>query len=156
MQYDAKLTKGSYIELAEELPRSLAVLLLQLRTGHIPLARHLHKINKADSPICPCCRPADETVSHFLLHCPAHRDARRELARAGGLRTTSIIKLLGEKALFPHLFRYLARTGRFHTVHGQLPPPPDQDRPTRNDTITFLNTFKMPEAISRTATPFGV
>ncbi|KAJ7101792.1 hypothetical protein C8R44DRAFT_583141, partial [Mycena epipterygia] len=92
--------------------------LLQLRTGHCPLAKHLFRIKKSDSPICPCCRQADETVTHYLLHCTAHADARRELVRAGGPRTRVLSKLLGVPELFPHLFRYLARTGRFHSVHG--------------------------------------
>jgi hypothetical protein len=55
MQYDTKLLKGSYLATVDCLPRSLAVLLIQLRTGHVPLAKHLHKIQKADSPICPHC-----------------------------------------------------------------------------------------------------
>jgi hypothetical protein len=55
-QYNARLLKGSYLDLADTLPRSHAVLLLQLRTGHIPLAKHLHQIRRADSPICPRCR----------------------------------------------------------------------------------------------------
>ncbi|KAJ7606520.1 hypothetical protein FB45DRAFT_685174, partial [Roridomyces roridus] len=68
-QYDRRLHKGSYLALTEKLPRSLVVLLLQLRPGHCPLSKHLHRINKADSPICPCCRQADESVAHYLLHC---------------------------------------------------------------------------------------
>ncbi|KAJ7158439.1 hypothetical protein C8R46DRAFT_836987, partial [Mycena filopes] len=92
--------------------------LLQLRTGHIPLAKHLHKIQKAESPVCPCCRQADESVEHYLVHCPAHNDARRELYRTGGRNARVMSKLMGQPELLPHLFRYLARTGRFHTVHG--------------------------------------
>ncbi|KAJ7107435.1 hypothetical protein C8R44DRAFT_541926, partial [Mycena epipterygia] len=92
--------------------------LLQLRTGHIPLAKHLFRINKADSPICPCCGQANETVAHYLLHCSAHADARCKLVRAGGLLTCALPKLLGVPSLYPHLFCYLARTGRFHTIHG--------------------------------------
>ncbi|KAF7333334.1 RNase H domain-containing protein [Mycena venus] len=153
MQYDAKLTNGSYIALAERLPRSLTVLLLQLRTGHVPLAKHLHKIGKADSPVCPGCRLADETVGHYLLHCPAHRDARRELRRAGGPQTEVISKLLGIPELLPHLFKYLGRTGRFHTVHGDLPHPPDLGRPAPRETIDFLINFNWPEKHPRTAAP---
>lgn len=123
--YDRRLHKGSYLATADSLPRSLAVLLLQLRTGHCPLVKHLFWIGKADSPICPCCRQADESVAHYLLHCRAHADARRELERVGGPLTRTLPKLLGVPALFPHLFRFLARTGRFHTVHGELPPPPE-------------------------------
>ncbi|KAJ7097481.1 hypothetical protein C8R44DRAFT_532373, partial [Mycena epipterygia] len=46
--------------------------LIQLRIGHTILNKHLHHINHADSPICPCCHQGDETVIHYLLHCPAH------------------------------------------------------------------------------------
>jgi hypothetical protein len=119
--YNDQILKGSYVALAGKLPRSLAVLLLQLRTGHIPLAKHLHLINKAESPICPCCRQADETVAHYLLHCSAHREARRELVSEGGREATIITKLLGSVKLYPLLFRYIAHTGRFHNVHGALP-----------------------------------
>jgi ribonuclease HI len=125
MQYDTKLLKGSYLDTVDCLPRSLAVLLIQLRTGHVPLAKHLHKIQKADSPICPRCRQADESVAHFLLHCTAHADARRELHRAAGPNARVLSKLLGSPKLLPHLFRFLGRTGRFHSVHGTLPEPPN-------------------------------
>ncbi|KAJ7042940.1 hypothetical protein C8F04DRAFT_944955, partial [Mycena alexandri] len=129
--------------------------LLQLRTGHIPLAKHLHRIQKADSPICPCCRQADETVMHYLLRCPAHADARRELVRAGGSQARVLAKLLGLPKLLPHLFRFLGRTGRFHSVHGELPPPPDPELPTRDEVIAMLNKFKVPSAVPRSANPFN-
>jgi hypothetical protein len=125
--YNEKLLRGSYINLANHLPRSLAVLLLQLHTGHIPLAKHLHRINKADSPICPCCRQADETVVHYLLCCSAHHDARQELSRKGGRPATVLSKLLGSPELYPPLFQFVARTGRFHNVHGALPDIPNLD-----------------------------
>ncbi|KAJ7159412.1 hypothetical protein C8R46DRAFT_831567, partial [Mycena filopes] len=75
---------------------------------------------KAESPLCPCCRQFEETVEHYILRCPAHADARRELVRAGGPRTRVLTKLLSSPELYPHLFQYLSRTGRFHTVHGIL------------------------------------
>lgn len=37
------------------LPRNQASLLMQLRTGHAPLNKHLHRIKSADSPLCPAC-----------------------------------------------------------------------------------------------------
>jgi ribonuclease HI len=157
MQYDDHLLKGTYLDLADNLPRSLAVLLLQLRTGHVPLAKHLHRIRRADSPICPCCRQADESVSHFLLHCPEHLRARQELYRAAGPDVYVLHKLLGSSKLLPHLFRYLGRTGRFHTVHGTLPtlPDPDPNKPTRHEMYKLLNTIRMPTTHARTADPFN-
>jgi hypothetical protein len=145
-----------YIIMADHLPHSLAMLLLQLRTGHIPLARHLHKIKKADLPLCPCCRLADKTVEHYLIHCPAHRDARRELVRAGGLQTQILTKLLGSPKLIPHLFRFLGCTSRFHTVHGELPPLPETGLPTHNGALHFLNNLSYPEpGLPHTAAPFA-
>ncbi|KAJ7032161.1 hypothetical protein C8F04DRAFT_959286, partial [Mycena alexandri] len=116
---------------------------------------HLHKINKADSPLCPGCRQADETVEHYLLRCPAHADARRELVRAGGPRTRVLTKLLRIPELFPHLFRYLGRTGRFHTVHGVLPEPPAHDQPTREENLAFFAKLKFTETVPRSAKPFN-
>ncbi|KAJ7201171.1 hypothetical protein GGX14DRAFT_338206, partial [Mycena pura] len=92
--------------------------LLQLRTGHIPLAKHLHRIQKADSPICPNCHQADESVAHFLLHCPAYHTARNTMHHAAGPNAFVVSKLLSSPKLLPHLFRFLGRTGCFHTVHG--------------------------------------
>jgi hypothetical protein len=156
-QYDDRLLKGSYLTLADNLPRSYAVLLLQLRTGHVPLAKHLHRIRKSDSPICPCCRQADESVAHFLLHCPEHLRARQALYSAAGPDIYVLHKLLGDPKLLPHLFRYLGRTGRFHPVHGTLPalPDPQSDLPTRREMHALLNRLHMPTTHARSADPFN-
>ncbi|KAJ6619982.1 hypothetical protein B0H10DRAFT_1675107, partial [Mycena sp. CBHHK59/15] len=58
--------------------------LIQLRTTHCTINKHLHHIGKVESPVCPCCHLADETVQHYLLECPAHRNAQHELQRLGG------------------------------------------------------------------------
>jgi len=44
-------------------------LLIQLRTGHVPLQVHLSRIGKKDSPVCPMCHKVDKTVSHFITAC---------------------------------------------------------------------------------------
>ena len=41
----------------------------QLLSGHCKLRRFLFKIKKIDSPMC-LCGEAEETVLHFLFHCP--------------------------------------------------------------------------------------
>ncbi|KAI0055114.1 hypothetical protein BV25DRAFT_1764572, partial [Artomyces pyxidatus] len=53
-----------------QLPRRQASLLIQLRTGHVPLRRHLFTIGKVDSPTCPACGEHPESVFHFLMACP--------------------------------------------------------------------------------------
>jgi ribonuclease HI len=54
-----------YLKLIAPLPRRQASLLTQIWTGHIPLAKYLHRIGKRDSPKCPACGQADETVERY-------------------------------------------------------------------------------------------
>src|SRR5882724_9842600 len=61
-------------------------LLVQLRMGHVQLQAHLKRIGKMDSPICPRCHKAEETVGHYLTECVAFATQRgcmeRQLWRA--------------------------------------------------------------------------
>lgn len=118
---DDSLPSPAFLCLITSLPRKHSALLIQLRSHHIPLAAHLHRIQKADSPTCPCCRRSDETVQHYLLECPAHASARREMHRAGGRDARCISKLLSKPELLPHLFRFIGRTTRFRSVFGEIP-----------------------------------
>lgn len=68
---DKSLPSDKYRKLISSLPRKHASILTQLRTGHVPLNKHLHRIKCAESPICPKCEMENETVAHFLLMCPA-------------------------------------------------------------------------------------
>ena len=47
-------------------------IITQVIMGHIPLAKHLYQINKANSLVYPYCHEHEETVMHFILHCPTH------------------------------------------------------------------------------------
>ncbi|KAG2040391.1 hypothetical protein BDR03DRAFT_858064, partial [Suillus americanus] len=40
--------------------------LFQLRTGHVPLNKHLFRISKSPSPICSACHQKEESVYHFM------------------------------------------------------------------------------------------
>ena len=69
-----------YLKLIDNMPRKQVSLLTQLCTSHIiPLAKHLHCINRNDSPPCPICHSSSKSVTHFMLHCPAHCNARQKL-----------------------------------------------------------------------------
>ncbi|KAJ7256454.1 hypothetical protein B0H12DRAFT_1232789 [Mycena haematopus] len=63
MQYNLKLMTGSYLALADHLPSLSSARLT-------PLSKHLHRINKATLPICPCCREVDESVVHYCFIAP--------------------------------------------------------------------------------------
>jgi len=110
-----------YINLITDLPQKVASILLQLRTGHAPLAKHLHCIGKSDSPICPACQQSKETIQHFLLHCMTHQAARQALRNSTGGRDVNITQLLTMPKTLPALSHYIAMTGQFHNTFGDIP-----------------------------------
>jgi ribonuclease HI len=59
---DPSAPSNNFLKLTANLPRKLTSILTQLRTGHAPLAKHLHRIKKADSPLCPACLQETETI----------------------------------------------------------------------------------------------
>lgn len=123
-------TVKQYYMMIVKIPRKHGSILMQLRTEHIPLAHDLHHINKPDSPTCPCCHRHNETVTHYLLHCPAHQNARDTLWATIGQDVRNIIKLLSQKNLFLTLFTFIASSSHFQSVYGDLtlPPPPPEDQ----------------------------
>lgn len=58
------------------LARPAQAIVFRLRTQHIPLNSHLHRIKKDPYPACPLCDCPNETVSHQLFICPALTDLR--------------------------------------------------------------------------------
>src|ERR1700761_7619846 len=69
---DPSMPLNQYRRLTAELSCSKQALLMQLRTGHAPLNKHLHRISCSESPLCPKCHQEDETVKHFILTCPRY------------------------------------------------------------------------------------
>ncbi|KAF7337390.1 RNA-directed DNA polymerase from transposon X-element [Mycena sanguinolenta] len=116
---DDTIPSPAFRRLTKLLPRKHASLLFQLRSHHAPLAKHLYRLNKSPTPICPCCGLHEETVDHYLHFCNAHDDARRQLRAANRLAAHSK-HLLTSPDLQPDLFRYIQRTGRFHAVFGDF------------------------------------
>jgi ribonuclease HI len=129
---DATLPSPSFRKLTENLTRKQAAMLIQLRSGHAPLAKHLHRIGKTASPVCPYCRAYEETVIHYLILCPGHTIARREMNRRGGRETREYTKLLSNPDLMEHLFRFITKTSRFRTTYGDLSA--DEDATETTDT----------------------
>jgi ribonuclease HI len=102
-----------FLKRSAGLPRRQVVLLYRLITGHVPLQKHLWIIGKADSPICPSCGTAPETVAHFILHCPAHAAARHHHTSFLGSDARVLERLFSEPCAYPALFRFISATGRF-------------------------------------------
>ncbi|PPR08171.1 hypothetical protein CVT24_012137 [Panaeolus cyanescens] len=55
-KYDNTMPSRRYERLVKMLQRKQASMIFQLRTGHAPLAKHLHNMGKTDSPTCKTLR----------------------------------------------------------------------------------------------------
>jgi hypothetical protein len=125
---DPTAMSNKYLMLITPLPKKMASILTQMRTGHVPLAKHLHRIGKADLPICPTCQQHKETIEHLLLHCPAHQDTRQALHSKVEGRNIVIAKLLTMPKTLRLLFRFVTATGCFHNTFGEVPTPQEEGR----------------------------
>ncbi|GJF00298.1 hypothetical protein PsYK624_165820 [Phanerochaete sordida] len=117
------LPSKAWLSTIASIPRRHASILFQLRTGHIALNKHLHRINCVDSPLCPACEEAPESVDHFLLFCPAYERARLRLLFEGGPSTRGLHALLSDRKLLRPLLQYIHDTGRFKRTLGDLRLP---------------------------------
>jgi hypothetical protein len=119
-EIDPSMPSAAFSKLTGDMPRRHASILVQLRTGHVGLNKHLHKIGKAESPLCPACQKTDETVHHFLFRCPAYDRQRRKIERELKRGAKSIKTMLGGHKTMKKLFRYIHDTRRFEKSHGAL------------------------------------
>ena len=120
-RYDPTMPSNRYRKLIESLPRLHTSILTQLRTNHIPLRAYLHKIKVEDSPVCPHCEDAPETVTHFLMFCPRYATQRRELRSTLRLGQNLDLALLGDKASLSNLLRFVRKSKRFEEFFGDAP-----------------------------------
>ncbi|KAJ6480995.1 hypothetical protein C8R45DRAFT_831809, partial [Mycena sanguinolenta] len=116
---DPSMPSNKFLKLTAPLPRKHATLLFQLRSQHVPLSKHLHRLKKSPTPLCLCCSAAEETVDHYLHFCPAHARARSKLYAAG--RPARYTKnLLSSIKLLPARFTFIQESGRFHAAYGDF------------------------------------
>jgi hypothetical protein len=62
LEVDPTMPSAAFLRITKDMPRRHTSLLIQLRTWHVVLNKYLHKIGKADSPLCPACQSTHETV----------------------------------------------------------------------------------------------
>jgi len=124
---DQSAPSKHFMKLSEGLPRRHSSLLFQLRTGHIPLNKYLHRIAKAPSPTCQKCHLREESVHHFLIVCPAYARQRHELQNKIGPRASDLKNLLNDRKCIKPLFRFIANTRRLEQTFGDVTPPSDDD-----------------------------
>ncbi|KAG2156408.1 hypothetical protein DEU56DRAFT_695682, partial [Suillus clintonianus] len=108
------------LKLTAHYPKRLTSLLISLRTHHIPLNKHLHRLTKADSPHCPHCPQAEETIHHYLFACPQYQRERHILSCALGRKSTSLPHLLATPEAIPHLVCFVNATRRLKPTLGEI------------------------------------
>ena len=119
---DPSTPSNKFRKMTTTLSRRQKSILIQLRTGHIPLQAYLHRIGKAETPTCQQCHEEEETVSHYVRRCRAYRAQRRELRRSTGERDDISWGILGRKETIRQVLKYIADTKRFEESHGDLTP----------------------------------
>jgi ribonuclease HI len=117
---DPSMPSNKYIKLVAMLPRRQTSVYTQLRTRHIPLNQHLHRIGKSPSPHCPICPGRNETIDHYLFDCPQYVRERHILSNALRRKANSLTYILtSEKAIDP-LIRFINSTGRLKPTFGEI------------------------------------
>jgi ribonuclease HI len=97
---------------SSKLTRKASSILTQICIGHIPLNGYLYKFKRVDSPRCPACGAAVETVQHFLFTCRSYAYMRWPLEQKckGPL---TLKKILSDHKLTEQLISYIDATERF-------------------------------------------
>ncbi|EJD32287.1 hypothetical protein AURDEDRAFT_77759 [Auricularia subglabra TFB-10046 SS5] len=114
------------------MPRASASIITQLRIGHPPLNKHLHRIKRHEHPTCDACGAAPESVWHFLLECRQHRPHRERMMHALGRGYDRLDTLLSTPSGIKAALKFIAATGRFsssHDVAGALRARPARTHP---------------------------
>ena len=103
---DAAFPFNSFRRRLEKLSRGHASLLVQVRSGHLPLNFYLHRIGKTDSRHCQTCAEGPEgellveSIGHFLFDCVKFLVQRAKLWKAlGSSNSTLRDMMLQEKSM---------------------------------------------------------
>lgn len=118
-------TKGKQIaDALKSLEQGQAAAIFQLRCGHCPLKKFLHRLGTEEDDKCETCQ-AVESPAHFLVYCKKYNRKRRafrnQLKEEGTKVNKNLVwKLLDSPKVFPCLAQYINATGRFHYLSTYL------------------------------------
>ena len=114
---DPDFSHNKFTKLTHSISCNQASILFQLQSGHIPLNMYLHRINKADSPICQGCQHYKELVFHYIMRCKTYTVVRQAMFNAAGRDARKLGKLLSTVELIPHLFQFIKTMERLRLSH---------------------------------------
>ena len=117
------LSLQQVLKISSVLSRAQTSLLIQLRTGQIPLNSYLHRIKKSDTRRCVNCWDAGrgsiiETVIHYLFECQAYAVECYDMDRALGRMLRDLQGILASLDKIKELLKFMGRTSRFKTRLG--------------------------------------
>lgn len=121
-------TKSRWIaDALNKLEKGQAAAIFQLRCGHCPLRKYLHRIGVEDSNKCESCS-AVETPAHFLIYCKKYTSQRkwfrtRLKEEKIKVNINSAVALLDTPQVFPLLAEFIQDTDRFHYLRTYLDSP---------------------------------
>jgi len=120
---DPSFPFNKFRTLSDRLTRTQASLLMQLRTGHIPLNSYLHRIKKSNTRRCELCwgiarLEVTETVIHYLFECQAYAAERYDMDRALGRQSRDFQGIMASLDGIKELLKYVGRTARFKKTLG--------------------------------------
>jgi hypothetical protein len=119
---DSSFPFSRFQKASVDLTRAQTSVLIQLRTGHVGLNKHLACINRSDSPLCPSCKTAVESVHHFLFECRAYCNEWHLLNHLLGRKASSLKFLLSHKKGLQEVLKFVGRTGRLKKGFGDVTP----------------------------------
>ncbi|KAG9223182.1 hypothetical protein CCMSSC00406_0000129 [Pleurotus cornucopiae] len=117
---DPTLKVGKYLGVVGDWRKNRTSVITQLRTGHVPLNQHLHRIKKADSPYCPHCNDKEESVRHYLIECPAYDTERAAMQTECKNFDLPMKVLLATAGGMEATIAFVRRTRRFNNPFGSL------------------------------------
>ena len=101
-----------------QLSRHQASLMIQIRSGHLPLNAYLARIGKSDTEHCQNCMENEngiqcrETIKHFIFECTTYAQEREELIKKTKLSHFKLRKIMENTDRMRFLATYISRTGR--------------------------------------------
>ena len=118
---DKSVPSKKWMLLIKSLPCRQAALIMQLRTGHIRLNKHLHRIHSSDTPYCPSCdENAIELTLHFLFNCVRYHHKCSILQHNLHRQSHNRSYLLSHPAAILPLLKFVHLTGHLKQTFGAL------------------------------------
>ncbi|KAF9234671.1 hypothetical protein BU15DRAFT_52337 [Melanogaster broomeanus] len=128
-KYGADQPSNTFVKNVAHLTKRHISLLIWLRTGHVSLNQHLHRIKKMDTPNCPNCEDdRQEMIEHFLLMCPHYARERHALQTSLGRVAFSLPFILARPEASKHVIRFINDTKRLSDTFGNVTPSRPNDR----------------------------